>query len=197
MGYEILRNRAAFCILMCLVQSAFLYHCTRHHLLHHADECLLIHDCTIIHHVVHASTETPSRFFFKVRVETYIRLHIFDIYQRRVWIVIAPPDAVRSAHTSYVFKMVVTIEVNIYWGRDKMAAILQTGYSNAFSWMKIGICWFKFPWSLYLTQIRACHRTGHAIWTKCSIPFGQCIAIKFKSMNIDEMLFKGYRWILS
>ena len=31
-----------------------------------------------------------------------------------------------------------------HWGRDKMATILQTTYSNAFSWMKVVIFWIKF-----------------------------------------------------
>ena len=36
-----------------------------------------------------------------------------------------------------------------HWGWDKMAAILQNTFSNAFSWMKI-IFWFKFHWDLFL-----------------------------------------------
>ena len=31
-----------------------------------------------------------------------------------------------------------------HWGRDKMANILQTVFSNAFSWLKIVVLWFKF-----------------------------------------------------
>ena len=30
------------------------------------------------------------------------------------------------------------------WGRDKIAAILQTAFSNIFSWMKIVVFWFEF-----------------------------------------------------
>ena len=37
-----------------------------------------------------------------------------------------------------------------HWGRDKMAAIFQTIYSNAFSWMKSFEFWLKFHWSLFL-----------------------------------------------
>ena len=33
---------------------------------------------------------------------------------------------------------------------DKMAAISQTTFSSAFSWMKILIFWLKFDWSLFL-----------------------------------------------
>ena len=38
-----------------------------------------------------------------------------------------------------------------YWGRDKMAAISQTAFSNTFSWMKI--CGFRllFHWVLFLS----------------------------------------------
>ena len=34
---------------------------------------------------------------------------------------------------------------------DKMAAVSQTTFSNAFSWMKTFVCWFKFHWTLFLT----------------------------------------------
>ena len=33
---------------------------------------------------------------------------------------------------------------------DKMAAISQTAFSNAFSWMKNFVFWFKFHWGLFL-----------------------------------------------
>ena len=36
-----------------------------------------------------------------------------------------------------------------YWGQDKIEAILQTTYSNAFSWVKIFVFWFKLSWSLF------------------------------------------------
>ena len=37
-----------------------------------------------------------------------------------------------------------------HWGRDKMAAIFQTIFSNAFSWMKMYEFRLKFHWSLFL-----------------------------------------------
>ena len=37
-----------------------------------------------------------------------------------------------------------------HWGRDKMAAVSQTTFSNAFSWMKMLEFRFKFHWSLFL-----------------------------------------------
>ena len=37
-----------------------------------------------------------------------------------------------------------------HWGRDKMAAISQTTFSSAFSWMKIYEFWFKFHWNFFL-----------------------------------------------
>ena len=36
-----------------------------------------------------------------------------------------------------------------HWGEDKMAAILQATFSDAFSWMKIVVFWFKFNWNLF------------------------------------------------
>ena len=37
-----------------------------------------------------------------------------------------------------------------HWGRDKMAAICQTTFSNAFSWMKMNEFRLGFHWSLFL-----------------------------------------------
>ena len=36
-----------------------------------------------------------------------------------------------------------------HWGRDKMAAISQTTFSNAFSWMKMYKFRLRFHWSLF------------------------------------------------
>ena len=36
------------------------------------------------------------------------------------------------------------------WGRDRMAAMSQTMFSNAFSWMEINEFRLKFHWSLFL-----------------------------------------------
>ena len=36
------------------------------------------------------------------------------------------------------------------WGRIKMAAISQTTFPNAFSWMKMLEYWLEFYWSLFL-----------------------------------------------
>ena len=35
-----------------------------------------------------------------------------------------------------------------HWGWDKMGTILQTTFTNVFSWMKIDLFWFKFHWKL-------------------------------------------------
>ena len=37
-----------------------------------------------------------------------------------------------------------------HWGRDKMAAIYQTTFSNAFSWTKMYEFWLKFHWGLFV-----------------------------------------------
>ena len=52
-----------------------------------------------------------------------------------------------------------------YSGRDKMAAIFQTIYSNAFSWMKMCEFWLRVQWSLFLrvqsTIFQQCFRQCH------------------------------------
>ena len=37
-----------------------------------------------------------------------------------------------------------------HWGRDKMAAVFQTTFSNAFSWMKMYEFRLRFHWNLFL-----------------------------------------------
>ena len=43
-----------------------------------------------------------------------------------------------------------TIPPLTHWGPDKMAAISQTTFSNAFSWMKMYEFWLRFHLSLFL-----------------------------------------------
>ena len=44
----------------------------------------------------------------------------------------------------------VPVQQQTHWGRDEMATISQTTFSNAFSWMKIyEFCW-RFHWNLFL-----------------------------------------------
>ena len=43
----------------------------------------------------------------------------------------------------------LTNHLLIYWGRDKMAAILQTIFSNQFSCLKDTVLWYKFHWNLF------------------------------------------------
>ena len=49
-----------------------------------------------------------------------------------------------------------------HWGRDKMVAIFQTTFSNAFSWMKMFKFRLRFHWSLFprvqLTIFQHCFR---------------------------------------
>ena len=55
-----------------------------------------------------------------------------------------------------------------HWGRDKMDAISQTTFSNAFSWMKMYQFRSKFHWSLFLrVQLTIFHhgRRQAIIWT--------------------------------
>ena len=55
-----------------------------------------------------------------------------------------PPADVRQAPT---YDIPITLT---HSGRDKMAVIYQTTFSNAFSWMKIIKFWLKFHLSLFL-----------------------------------------------
>ena len=44
-----------------------------------------------------------------------------------------------------------TVVLLTHWGRDKLAAISQTTFSNAFSWMKIHEFRLIFHWGLFLS----------------------------------------------
>ena len=48
----------------------------------------------------------------------------------------------------YVLYMKLTAKLT-HWGRDKMAAIFQTTFSNAFSWVKMYEFRLRFHWSLF------------------------------------------------
>ena len=72
--------------------------------------------------------------------------HQSNICQHNSWHTLTP----RSRHfckcgSSYC----VTIKLT-HWGRDKMAAIFPTTFSNGFSWMKMYEFRLTFHWSLFL-----------------------------------------------
>ena len=64
------------------------------------------------------------------------------------------PYMLRNQHTQWWWPSSVLLHIQnqylTHWDRDKMAAILQTTFSNTFSWMKIYEFWLRFHWSLIL-----------------------------------------------
>ena len=55
----------------------------------------------------------------------------------------------------------------IHWGQYKIANVLQTPLSKAYSWMKISILGFKFHWSLFLRiELRICHHYPNQCWPR-------------------------------
>ena len=69
----------------------------------------------------------------------------------------------------------VALDSLTLWGRYKMAAIFQTTYSNAFSWIKMHEFCLRFYWSLFLVpinnipalvQIMAWCRPGDKPWSE-------------------------------
>ena len=88
------------------------------------------------------------------------------------------------------------------WGRDKMAAIFQTTFSNAFSWMKMfwvsNTIWLEFfmkgPFNnnTALVQIMAWRRTGIDILrTKKSTPVPTA---QIRYVKIKKDFFKDLWW---
>ena len=66
---------------------------------------------------------------------------IMPLWQRQY----SPKHQTKDAHSSHS-SVVLT-----HWGRDKIAAISQTTFSNAFSWMKINEFCLRFHWNLFLS----------------------------------------------
>ena len=88
-----------------------------------------------------------------------------------------------------------------HWGWDKMIAILQTTFSNAFSWMKMHGFWLRFHWNSYLRVqltifqhwIRywfgAAHATSHyrkQWWLVC-----WCI---YASLGLNGLKIVSWKW---
>ena len=68
------------------------------------------------------------------QVDSGSRFNITTLSYQYKWMVLSLPQWMGLTH----------------WGRDKMAAISQTIFSNTFSWMKMYEFWFRFTWNLFL-----------------------------------------------
>ena len=68
-------------------------------------------------------------------------------------------------------KNLTALQIITHWGRDKIAAIFQMTFSNAFSWMKTNEFRLRFHWSLF---VRVQQATGLDAWAsrvKCPARF--------------------------
>ena len=72
------------------------------------------------------------------------------------FVAVVPPITIAKTSSVIVLTSIYrNIQVSAHkWlthsGRDKMAAIFQTTFSNVFSWMKMNEFWLRFHWSLFL-----------------------------------------------
>ena len=85
--------------------------------------CLLTHICVA----------QPQRVNKTYKIQLSYCFHVYTMPERHTW---------RTLNMSLVLT---------HWGRDKMAAILQTTFSNIFSWMKMYEFRLRFHWSLFLS----------------------------------------------
>ena len=67
----------------------------------------------------------------------YMRWHVWAIYGSSIWYM----------HYDVVCLLGCALT---HRDRDKIAAIFQTTFPNAFSWMKLCEFWLRFHWSLFL-----------------------------------------------
>ena len=65
----------------------------------------------------------------------------YDIETLSVILALCVGNPSDTVFTGYIFT---------HWGRDKMAVIFQTTFSNAFSWMKTFEFRLRFDWNLFL-----------------------------------------------
>ena len=84
------------------------------------------------HHVSPLWTDEPSK--------TTIQIIINFILVRK-----PNPPITKKSHSSDLW---YTVHLT-HWGRDKMASIFQTTFSNAFSWMKMDEFRLRFHWSSF------------------------------------------------
>ena len=70
-----------------------------------------------------------------------------------------------------------------HWGQDKMAAVLQKTFSNAFSWVKIFLLWLKFYWTLSDNGLAPNTRLA-IIWIKVGIGYRRIYA----SPSLNELI---------
>ena len=88
-----------------------------------------------------------------IRTDSWCILHKPDASDILVY-----TDAVAGFPTEWDRKWYLTSTCSMYWlvlyltywGRDEIVSILQTTFSNAFSWMKICEFCLRFHWSLFL-----------------------------------------------
>ena len=105
-----------------------------------------------------------NKFHWKLNRNLYIFIQE-NAFENVVWkmsAILSRPQCVNSVHAK---SFLGSIEIYLYiisfldsrhrwhrylihWGWDKMAAISQTTFSNAFSWMKMFEFWLSFHWIL-------------------------------------------------
>ena len=93
----------------------------------------------LINFAIHFEGEVCFQFICNIE-------HHFKIQLSKTGPVYISQDANNSKVLSHREQAIVLT----HWGRDKMDAISQTTFSNAFSWMKMFECRLKFHWSLFL-----------------------------------------------
>ena len=76
--------------------------------------------------------------------------HICDTFLIFLQKVSGAPKSRYGIRYQRVFFDVASFHMLTHWDRDKMAAITQTMFSNAFSWMKMNEFRLRFHWSLLL-----------------------------------------------
>ena len=108
--------------------------------------------CEVMHHVTHIYS--PISFYYDFHnIPHILSLYYMLVYHLCDWQALDCSNENGLLGTKYG---ICSLQVEswpalgIHWGPSKMVAILQTIFSNAFSWMKIRVLCFEFHWSLYL-----------------------------------------------
>ena len=84
--------------------------------------------------------------YFMISQNTKLMWSIARVWHNTLWYGYTKAEYLSEQHHYYHIMM---NNLSTHWGRDKMAAIFQTTFSNACSWMKMYEFRLRFHWSFF------------------------------------------------
>ena len=117
------------------------------HSIYKHNDIKLVHgftsSCIITKYYIKDTLDTLKSFIFSIQTWSNIFAEVH--YQKAELKVVSYQWLNKPFH-----KAQFECKSSTHWGGDKVAAVSQTTFSNAFYWMKMYEFWFRFHWSLFL-----------------------------------------------